>query len=59
MYNSTDPTMMLGRQSRLQTRFGVVNGTVLAVGAKGISVAVDRKVVTIPPSEIQEIAAQA
>ena len=46
MYSNTDPTMMLGRQSRVQTTSGVVNGTILAVGAKGVSVAVDREAVS-------------
>jgi hypothetical protein len=47
--------MMLGRYSRVVTSTGVVSGTILAVGAKGISVAVDRQVVRIAPSDIHGI----
>ncbi len=49
--------MMLGRYSQVITSTGVINGTILAVGAKGISVAVDREVVRISPSDIHEISA--
>lgn len=58
MYSSTDPTTMLGRQSRLHTTSGVVNGTILAVGAKGVSIAVERQVLMIRPCDIQQIAAR-
>jgi hypothetical protein len=47
--------MMLGRYSQVTTPTGVVSGTILAVGAKGISVAVDRQVVRICPSDIHGI----
>lgn len=57
MHTTTDPTMMLGRYSQVVTSTGVVNGTILAVGAKGISVAVNREVVRISPSDIHEISA--
>jgi preprotein translocase subunit YajC len=49
--------MMLGRYSQVVTSTGIINGTILAVGAKGISVAVDREVVRISPWEIHEISA--
>ncbi|MGF1597894.1 MAG: hypothetical protein ACFCVK_13335 [Acidimicrobiales bacterium] len=52
-----DPTMMLGRYSQVVTSTGIVNGTILAVGAKGISVAVDRQVVRISPADFQGISA--
>lgn len=57
MHSTTDPTMMLGRYSQVITSTGVINGTILAVGAKGISVAVDRQVVRISPSDIHGISA--
>lgn len=57
MHSTTDPTMMLGRHSRVQTSAGVLNGTILAVGAKGVSIAVDRQVVRVPPAEIHHISA--
>ena len=57
MQSSTDPTMMLGRHSRVQTPDGVINGTILAVGAKGVSIAVDRHVVRVAPSDIHHITA--
>jgi hypothetical protein len=57
MHTTTDPTMMLGRYSQVITASGVINGTILAVGAKGISVAVDRHVVRISPSDIHGISA--
>jgi hypothetical protein len=57
MHTTTDPTMMLGRYSQVITSTGVINGTILAVGAKGISVAVDRQVVRISPSDIHGITA--
>jgi len=55
MHTTTDPTMMLGRFSQVVTSNGVVNGTILAVGAKGISVAVNREVIRISPADIHEI----
>jgi hypothetical protein len=57
MHSTTDPTMMLGRLSRVETAEGVINGTILAVGAKGVSIAVDRHVVRVPPAEIYHISA--
>jgi hypothetical protein len=57
MHSTTDPAMMLGRYSQVVTSTGVINGTILAVGAKGISVAVNREVVRISPGEIFEISA--
>ncbi len=54
---STDPTTMLGRHSRVQTSDRVINGTILAVGAKGVSIAVDRHVVRVSPAEIHQISA--
>jgi len=55
MHTATDPTMMLGRFSQVTTSSGVIRGTILAVGAKGVSVAVDRNVVRIQPSDIHQI----
>ncbi len=57
MHSTTDPTTLLGRHSRVQTSEGVINGTILAVGAKGVSIAVDRHVVRVPPAEIYRISA--
>ena len=57
MHSTTDPTMLLGRHSRVETSGGTINGTILAVGAKGVSVAVDRHVVRVPPAEIHHISA--
>lgn len=57
MHSTTDPTMMLGRLSRVETSEGIINGTILAVGAKGVSIAVDRQVVRVPPAEIYHITA--
>jgi len=49
--------MMLGRHSRVETSGGTINGTILAVGMKGVSIAVDRQVVRVPPAEIYHISA--
>ncbi|MEM7275302.1 MAG: hypothetical protein AAF547_19655 [Actinomycetota bacterium] len=57
MHSSTDPTLMLGRHSLVQTPRGVISGTILAVGAKGVSIAVDRQVVRVRPADIQQILA--
>ncbi len=57
MHSTTDPTMMLGRLSRIETSEGTINGTILAVGMKGVSIAVDRHVVRVPPAEIYHISA--
>lgn len=57
MHSTTDPTTMLGRLSRVETAEGIINGTILAVGAKGVSIAVDRQVVRVPPAEIYQISA--
>ena len=57
MHSTTDPTMMLGRLSRIETSDGTINGTILAVGMKGVSIAVDRHVVRVPPAEIYHISA--
>jgi hypothetical protein len=57
MHSTTDPTMMLGRHSRVETVDGIISGTILAVGAKGVSIAVDRNVVRVAPAEIHRISA--
>ncbi len=57
MHNTTDPTMMLGRYSRVRTSTGVIDGTILAVGAKGVSIAVERQVVRVRPGDIHSISA--
>jgi hypothetical protein len=57
MHSTTDPTMMLGRHSRVETAGGTISGTILAVGMKGVSIAVDRQVVRVPPAEIYHITA--
>ena len=57
MQSTTDPTMMLGRLSRVETSEGTISGTILAVGAKGVSIAVDRQVVRVAPAEIYHISA--
>ena len=57
MHSTTDPTTMLGRHSRVLTSNGVINGTILAVGAKGVSVAVGREVVRVRPADLHGISA--
>ncbi len=52
MQSMTDPTKMLGRQTQVDTSTGSIRGTVLAVGAKGVSIAVERQVVRVHPSQI-------
>lgn len=48
-----DPTRLLGRHSRLHTTSGIIDGTILAVGAKGFSIeTADRKVRWLSPSEV-------
>lgn len=58
MQSMTDPTMMLGRQTLVETATGPVRGTVLAVGAKGVSIAIERNVVRVHPSNILGMQAQ-
>jgi len=55
MRSTTNPTTMLGRHSLVQTTDGTISGTILAVGAKGISIAVDRQVVRVSPGDIHAI----
>lgn len=55
MRSTTNPTSMLGRHSLVQTTDGTISGTILAVGAKGISIAVDRQVVRVSPGDIHAI----
>lgn len=57
MHTMTDPTTLLGRHSKVTTPSGVINGTVLAVGAKGVSIAVGREVVRVPPADVMGISA--
>jgi len=57
MQTTTDPTTMLGRHSRVQTSDGTISGKILAVGDKGISIAVERQVVRIPSGDIHAISA--
>jgi len=57
MQTTTDPTTMLGRHSRVQTSDGTICGKILAVGANGISIAVERQVVRIPSGDIHAIRA--
>lgn len=57
MHTTVDPTLMLGRYSQVVTPEGVVSGTILAVGVKGVSLAVNREVVRISPADIHGISA--
>ncbi|MEM8924507.1 MAG: hypothetical protein AAGD35_13480 [Actinomycetota bacterium] len=57
MHSTVDPTLMLGRYSQVVTPDGILNGTIVAVGAKGVSLAVNREVVRIAPSNIHGITA--
>ncbi|MEM9612674.1 MAG: hypothetical protein AAF962_27075 [Actinomycetota bacterium] len=57
MHTTVDPTLMLGRFSQIITAEGVMSGTILAVGAKGVSLAVNREVVHISPADIHGITA--
>ena len=44
MHTPIDPTRLLGRRSRLHTADGIVEGTILAVGAKGYSIRTNEQV---------------
>ena len=55
MRSTTNPTTLLGRHSRVQTTDGTISGMILAVDPKGISIAVDRQVVRVPPGDIHAI----
>jgi len=57
MQSPTNPTTMLGRHSTVQTAAGTIRGTILAVGANGVSIAVDRQVLRILPDDIHSIVA--
>lgn len=53
MHTPIDPTRLLGRRSRLHTADGIVEGTILAVGARGYSIrTADRTVRWLSPAEV-------
>jgi hypothetical protein len=53
MQTPIDPTRLLGRRSRLHTSEGVIDGTILAVGAKGFSIEMaDRTVTRLTPAQV-------
>ena len=53
MQTPIDPTRLLGRRSRLQTAEGVIDGTILAVGANGFSIeTADRRVQRLTPAQV-------
>lgn len=48
-----DPTRLLGRRSRLHTTTGIIDGTILAVGAKGFDIETsDHQVHRLTPAEV-------
>lgn len=48
-----DPTRLLGRHSRLHTTSGTIDGTILAVGAKGFAIETkDKEIRRLTPAEV-------
>jgi hypothetical protein len=53
MQTPIDPTRLLGRHYRLQTVDEIIDGTILAVGAKGFSIeTADRTVRRLTPAQV-------
>jgi hypothetical protein len=56
MQTPIDPTRLHGRRSRLHTTSGIIDGTILAVGARGFAVQTpDRSVRRLRPDEVVNI----
>ena len=53
MQTPIDPTRLLGRRSRLHTADGVIDGKILAVGAKGFSIeTADHQIRRLTPAQV-------
>jgi hypothetical protein len=53
VHTPIDPTRLLGRHSRLLTAEGVIDGKILAVGAKGFAIATDdHQVRRLTPAQV-------
>jgi hypothetical protein len=55
MQNPIDPARLLGRHSEVQTRSGTYQGTILAAGARGVSIAVGNRVLRVAPADVLAI----
>ncbi len=57
MQTPIDPIRIVGRSSVVHTSAGPVTGTIVAAGVRGVSVSVDRKVLSFSPGEVLAITA--
>ena len=55
MQTPIDPARMLGRSSTVHTVDGPVDGTILAAGTRGVTLAVADDVVRFSPGEVLKI----
>ncbi|MFW2380307.1 MAG: hypothetical protein ACN4GZ_01015 [Acidimicrobiales bacterium] len=55
MQSPVDPTRLLGRNSQVHTGTGVITGTILAAGPRGVSVQCSDRVVRIASADLRSI----
>lgn len=55
MHTPVNPARMIGRQSKVHTASGILDGTIVAVGSKGVSIALSSGIVKVPNREVFSI----
>jgi hypothetical protein len=55
MQSPVDPTRLLGRNSQVHTGSGIITGTILAAGPRGVSVQCRHGVVRVASADLRSI----
>ncbi|NNE96281.1 MAG: hypothetical protein HKN24_09665 [Acidimicrobiales bacterium] len=55
MHSPVDPTRLLGRNSQVHTGEGVITGTILAAGPRGVSVQCSDGVIEVASADLRSI----
>lgn len=55
MQSPVDPTRLLGKNSQVYTDDGILIGTIIAAGPRGLSVQCPDRVVKIPSGDLRSI----
>lgn len=55
MQTLTDPTRIVGRNSVVHTRDGAISGTIVAAGNTGVTLSVDRRLVSLSAGSVLRI----
>ena len=55
MQSPVDPTRLLGRNSQVHTGFGIITGTILTAGPRGVSVQCSDRVIEVASADVRSI----